>query len=138
MSTSGINPGAEITEAQRKAAMALLGTWDSQAMRDAQAAGNGDFAKEIGSIAFENVFARLWTRDGLDARSRSLLTLGILIALRAEDELRIHFQIAQANGLSREELEEVIYHATGYAGFPAAATARRVAIESMRAEGQID
>jgi 4-carboxymuconolactone decarboxylase len=60
-----------------------------------------------------------------------LVTLGALIALRAGDELRIHFQIALRNGLSVEEIEEVIYHMTGYAGYPAAATARNLASEVL-------
>ncbi len=49
-----------------------------------------------------------------------------LIALRANDELKIHFQIALRNGLTVEEIEEVVYHMTGYAGFPAAAAARNI------------
>ena len=57
------------------------------------------------------------------------MTLGILIALRAEGELRLHLSIAQRNGLSREELEEVIYHAAAYAGFPAASAASRIGQE---------
>jgi alkylhydroperoxidase/carboxymuconolactone decarboxylase family protein YurZ len=51
-----------------------------------------------------------------------------LIALRASDELKFHFQIARNNGLVDEELAEVIDHANGYAGFPAANTAKSVAL----------
>ena len=89
------------------------------------------FASELGELSLDAVFGRLWVRPGLDRRSRSLVTLGILIALRAEDELRIHFGIALRNGLTREELAEVIYHATAYAGFPAAATASRIGGEVL-------
>ena len=60
------------------------------------------------------------------------MTLGILIALRATEEMKAHFRIARQNGLSEAELAEVIYHASGYAGFPAAATARVVAAEALR------
>ena len=63
--------------------------------------------------------------------SRSLVTLGALIALRASDELKIHFQIALNNGLTLEEIEEVIYHMTGYAGYPAAVWARKLAREVL-------
>jgi Uncharacterized homolog of gamma-carboxymuconolactone decarboxylase subunit len=138
MADDAIPPGANNTDEQRAAAMKILETWDSAAMRKAKSQGAANFATEIGALSFENVFARLWVRPGLDLRARSFVTLGILIALRAEDELAIHFQNALANGVTKEELEEVIYHATAYAGFPAAATARRIAIDSMRAEGQID
>ena len=95
---------------------------------------SGGFAPELMDIGLENVFGRLWTREGLSRRDRSLVTLGILIALRADQELKFHFKIARTNGLTDEELAEVIYHASGYAGFPAAATAKAVADEAF-AEG---
>jgi 4-carboxymuconolactone decarboxylase len=91
----------------------------------------GGFANELLEIGLDNVFGRLWGRDGLGRRDRSLVTLGILIALRATDELAIHFKIARTNGLTDDEIAEVIYHASGYAGFPAAATANRIAGESL-------
>lgn len=88
---------------------------------------DGGFADEFGDMTIDHVFGALWTRPGLDRRSRSLVTLGALVALRATDELRFHFPIAQRNGLSVAEIEEVIYHLAGYAGYPAAASARKVA-----------
>jgi 4-carboxymuconolactone decarboxylase len=91
----------------------------------------GGFAPELMDIGLENVFGRLWTREGLSRRDRSLVTLGILIALRSEQELKFHFKIARTNGLTDDELAEVIYHATGYAGFPAAATAKNVAEQAF-------
>ena len=91
----------------------------------------GGFAPELMDIGIENIFGRLWTREGLSRRDRSLVTLGILITLRATEELKAHFRIARQNGLSDEELAEVIYHASGYAGFPAAATAKNVAVEAL-------
>jgi 4-carboxymuconolactone decarboxylase len=99
---------------------------DLTSMRD------GGIADELGDLSLEHVFAPLWTRPGLDRRSRSLVTLGALIALRASDELKIHFQIALNNGLTLEEIEEVIYHMTGYAGYPAAVNARKLANEVLR------
>jgi len=92
------------------------------------------FAPELMAIGIENVFGRLWTREGLSRRDRSLVTLGILIALHSTDELKAHFKIARTNGLTDDELAEVIYHASGYAGFPAAATAKGVAVKAF-AEG---
>ena len=53
-------------------------------------------------IGVENIFGRLWTREGLSRRDRSLVTLGILIALRATEELEAHFRIARQNGLTDE------------------------------------
>lgn len=88
-------------------------------------------AGELGELTIDHVFGALWTRPGLDRRSRSLVTLGALIALRASEELKFHFPIALRNGLTIEEIGEVIYHLTGYAGYPAAANARNVAREVL-------
>ena len=88
-------------------------------------------AGELGELTLDHVFGSLWTRPGLDRRSRSLVTLGALIALRASEELKFHFPIARRNGLTIDEISEVIYHLTGYAGYPAAANARNVAREVL-------
>ncbi|GAB5895828.1 MULTISPECIES: carboxymuconolactone decarboxylase family protein [Mycolicibacterium] len=92
---------------------------------------DGTFGDELLEIGVDNVFGRLWAREGLSLRDRSLVTLGILIALRATDELKAHVQIARTNGLSEDEIAEVIYHSSGYAGFPAANTACKVAREAL-------
>ena len=98
---------------------------------DADVEFSGGFAPDLMDIGMQTVFGALWTRPGLAKRDRSLVTLGILIALRATDELPYHFKIARQNGLTDEELAEVIYHASGYAGFPAAGTARTIAAEAL-------
>ncbi|ORV28576.1 carboxymuconolactone decarboxylase [Mycolicibacterium confluentis] len=90
------------------------------------------FANELMEIGIEGIFGRLWSREGLARRDRSLVTLGILIALGAEDELESHFRIAKQNGLTDEELAEVVYHASGYAGFPAANTAKAAALRAFK------
>lgn len=125
-------------EERKQAAQALFAKWTSKSMSELQSNVSPDFAREMGALAFDNVFAKLWVRPGLDLRARSLLTLGMLIALRAEDELKVHFQIALANGCTLAEIEEVLYHATAYAGFPAANCARAAATESFRKQGLID
>jgi 4-carboxymuconolactone decarboxylase len=92
---------------------------------------DGGIADELGELSLDHVFGALWTRPGLDRRSRSLVTLGALIALRASDELKLHLQIALNNGLALQEIEEVIYHMTAYAGYPAAVNARKLANEVL-------
>jgi len=92
---------------------------------------DGGVADDLGDLSLDHVFGALWTRPGLDRRSRSLVTLGALITLRASDELKVHFRIALNNGLTLQEIEEVIYHMTGYAGYPAALSARKVAREVL-------
>ena len=100
----------------------------------ADSIGDGGFGDELLEIGVESVFGRLWGRDGLSRRDRSLVTLGILIALRATDELQFHVQIARNNGLTEDEIAEVIYHSSGYAGFPAANSACKVAREVLQGE----
>jgi 4-carboxymuconolactone decarboxylase len=89
----------------------------------------GAFAPEMGLLSINTVFAHLWTRPGLSRRDRSLITVAALIATRASHELRYHFPIAIKNGVTKEELEELIYHLTGYVGFPPAASASQLANE---------
>jgi 4-carboxymuconolactone decarboxylase len=95
------------------------------------------FGSELGDLSMTAVFEQLWTRGQLDLRTRSLVTIAILIALRATGELSIHVPAAIRNGATISEVEEVIYHAAGYAGFPAAATARGVAETALRNAGII-
>jgi 4-carboxymuconolactone decarboxylase len=64
---------------------------------------DGGFAEKLGEMSLNHVFGSLWTRPGLGRRDRSLVTLGALIALRATEELRLHFPIAVRNGLTVEE-----------------------------------
>ena len=79
----------------------------------------------------------VWTRDGLDRRTRSAITLSILTALGREQELAMHVRAARTNGLTAEEIGEVLLHTAVYAGVPAAnaayAIAQRVLDEDARA-----
>ncbi|MFJ9563862.1 carboxymuconolactone decarboxylase family protein [Streptomyces fuscichromogenes] len=92
---------------------------------------DGLIGEELVDIGLTSVWGALWGREGLSPRDRSLVTLGLLIALRAETELRTHVRIALTNGLTRDEIAEVLYHSAGYAGFPAAVGARTAAREAL-------
>lgn len=81
------------------------------------------FGDELSKLAFENVYMNLWTRPGLSPRDRSMITIAMLIAMGAENELKIHVAAGLRNGLTPQELEEIIYHSSAYAGFPAASSA---------------
>lgn len=72
-------------------------------------------------------WADMWDRPGLDRRTRSAITLAVLTALRAEDELAMHVRAALRNGLSPEEIAEVLLHTAVYAGLPAANAAFKIA-----------
>lgn len=86
----------------------------------------GTHSESLQHFVTEHVWGAVWTRSGLDDRSRSLLTLGILTALRAHDELIGHVRGALTNGLRRDEIVEAVIHSAGYCGAPAALAAMRV------------
>ncbi|MER5195738.1 carboxymuconolactone decarboxylase family protein [Streptomyces sp. NPDC002755] len=92
---------------------------------------DGRFGEELVDIGLTSVWGALWAREGLAPRDRSLVTLGILIALGAETELKTHVRIALTNGLTRDEIAEVVYHSSGYTGFPRAVAARTAAREAL-------
>lgn len=94
----------------------------------------GTDAEEMQEFVTEHVWGSVWTRPGLDRRSRSLLNLGMLIALRAENELRGHVRGALRNGLTRTEIVEAVIHAGAYCGAPAGLAAMRVVQEVLEAE----
>lgn len=82
-----------------------------------------DFQELITRYAWGGV----WTRDGLDRRSRSMVTLTALVAGRHFDELEFHLRAALRNGLTREEIVEVLLQTAVYCGVPAANSAFAVA-----------
>jgi 4-carboxymuconolactone decarboxylase len=69
----------------------------------------------------------VWSRPGLDRRTRSAITLAVLTALGREAELELHLRAAHRNGLSDEEIGEVLLHTAVYAGVPAANAAFAIA-----------
>jgi 4-carboxymuconolactone decarboxylase (EC 4.1.1.44) len=74
---------------------------------------------------FQNFITRYawgetWTRPGLDRHARSLITIAMLIALNREAELKMHLRAAFNNGVTRDELKELIMHSALYCGLPAA------------------
>jgi 4-carboxymuconolactone decarboxylase len=89
---------------------------------------DADFQRYITTAAW----GALWTRDDrLDRRTRSCVTIALLTALRAEHELAMHIRAGLRNGLTPEEIAEVILHTAAYAGIPAANTAMAVAKEVL-------
>lgn len=79
----------------------------------------------------ETVWGSVWTRDGLEKRDRSLLNIGMLVALRATGELRGHVRGGLRNGLTREEITEAVIHTAGYCGAPAALSAMKMVQEVL-------
>jgi 4-carboxymuconolactone decarboxylase len=77
----------------------------------------------------------VWSRDGLDRRTRSAITLAVLTALGREHELAMHVRAARRNGLTREKIGEVLLHTAVYAGVPAANAAYAIA-QRVLADGE--
>jgi 4-carboxymuconolactone decarboxylase len=86
-----------------------------------------DFQEFITRYAWGDV----WDRPDLDRRSRSIATLAALVSLRAENEIAMHVRAARRNGLSVEEIKEVILHTAVYAGVPAANAAFAIAQQAL-------
>jgi 4-carboxymuconolactone decarboxylase len=89
----------------------------------------GDIAPALADLSDRVLFGEVWERPGLSKRDRSLIVCATLIALGREKQLVGHLQRALDNGLTKNELGEVITHLAFYAGWPAAMTAALVAKE---------
>jgi 4-carboxymuconolactone decarboxylase len=98
----------------------------------------GDLAPRLVSLTDDLLFGDIWERPGLSKRDRSLVTVATLVALYRSDQIEFHMRKAMANGVTHEELVEMITHLAFYAGWPCAmsAIATLKAITAEVAEGQ--
>jgi 4-carboxymuconolactone decarboxylase len=96
------------------------------------------FAAPFQAFITRTAWGEVWGRPGLDRRMRSAITLSALVALRAEDEIGLHVRAAIGNGLTPEEIAEVLLHASAYAGVPQGNAAFHVAERTLREMGLID
>ncbi|WP_364231087.1 4-carboxymuconolactone decarboxylase [Actinoplanes sp. NPDC051861] len=94
---------------------------------DRATAGTTAFTRDFQDLITRYAWGEIWTRDGLPRRDRSLITLTALIALGHHEELAMHVRAARTNGLSVDEIKEVILQTAIYCGVPAANTAFRIA-----------
>ncbi|OYU34750.1 carboxymuconolactone decarboxylase family protein [Novosphingobium sp. PASSN1] len=126
-------------EGRRNLGFALMGEMMGQQFADGARAKYeaGGFAADLVDIGARNAFAEAWGRPGLDRRSRSLFTLGILFTLGFARETKYHVNIALENGLTQTEIEELIYQALVYAGYPAASQGATAIEEVFRERGLI-
>ena len=88
-----------------------------------------DFTRPMQELVTEYCWGAIWTRPGLDRRTRSFLNLAMLTALNRPHEIRLHVRGALNNGLTKDELMEVFLQSAIYCGVPAALDAMRVAKE---------
>jgi 4-carboxymuconolactone decarboxylase len=95
-----------------------------------------EFGRPFREYVTRAAWGQVWARPGLDRRIRSAVTLAVLTALHCHEELEMHVEAARRNGLTPEEIAEVLLHTTVYAGAPAGnaafAVADRVLSEELR------
>ena len=83
----------------------------------------------LGELTRELVYADIWERPGLSKRNRSLITIAMLTAMYRTNQIRSHMRRALANGVTKDEIGEVLMHMAFYAGWPCAVNAFEVAKE---------
>jgi 4-carboxymuconolactone decarboxylase len=95
-----------------------------------------EFTAPFQDLITRYAWGEVWSRPGLSRHTRSLLTLAMTIALNREEEFRLHLQAAVNNGVTREEIQEVLLHSAIYCGVPAANHAFKIAAEVLAAESK--
>lgn len=98
---------------------------------DRAVAGTTEFTAPFQDFITRYAWGEIWTRDGLDRRTRSCVTLAVLTALHCHEELAMHVRAARRNGLTPEEIGEVLLHTAVYAGVPAANAAYAIAQRTL-------
>ncbi|ENX41916.1 4-carboxymuconolactone decarboxylase [Acinetobacter sp. NIPH 2100] len=94
-----------------------------------------DFNQDFQNFISRFAWGEVWSREGLPRHTRSLVTIAILLALGREDELRMHLRACFNNGVTKDELKELILHSSLYAGLPAANAAMHMAEEVFKELG---
>jgi 4-carboxymuconolactone decarboxylase len=88
-----------------------------------------DFNRDFQDLITRYAWGEIWTRPGLTRRSRSLIVIATMVALNRPDELRLHLRAAFHNGVTRDEVKEVLLQSAIYCGVPAANSAFHAAEE---------
>jgi 4-carboxymuconolactone decarboxylase len=91
-----------------------------------------DFLEPLQDLVTRHCFGDIWSRPGLDGRTRSMLTIAMLIGQARPDQLRNHVKGAVANGVTREEIREILVHAALYYGLPSVAASWRIARDALQ------
>ena len=90
-----------------------------------------DFSRPMQELSTEYCWGYVWTRPGLELRERSLINLSMISALNRPHELKLHVKAALNNGLTREEIREVLLQVAVYCGVPAGIDSTRIAREAF-------
>ena len=95
------------------------------------------FDEDFQRFITEGAWGSVWSRPGLDRRTRSMLVIALMAALGHEEELAMHIRATRNTGATREDVKEVLLMVAVYAGVPAANTAIRIAKEVYAIEGDL-
>lgn len=93
-----------------------------------------DLDADFQDLITRYAWGEIWTRPGLSRHSRSLITIGLMVALNRGEELHLHLRAAANNGVTAEEIREVLMHCAVYCGVPAGNTAFRAAKEVLNGQ----
>jgi len=102
---------------------------------DRATAGATDLTRDFQELITDYAWGAIWTRPGLDRRSRSLITLTALVARGHHEELAMHLRAALRNGLTVDEIKETLLQTAIYCGVPDANTAFRIAQQVLEEDG---
>ena len=103
---------------------------------DRAEASKDGFDEEFQNLITRYAWGEIWARPGLSRHTRSLLTIGLMVALNRGEELRLHLRGAANNGVTPEEIKEVLLHCAIYCGVPAANAAFHVVKEVSAKRGK--
>jgi 4-carboxymuconolactone decarboxylase len=98
---------------------------------DRAAAATTEFTAPFQDFITRYAWGDVWTREGLDRRTRSAITLAVLTALHCDAEIAMHVRAAITNGLTPDEIAEILLHTGVYAGVPAANAAFKIAQSTL-------
>jgi 4-carboxymuconolactone decarboxylase len=119
-------------EQRRKDGMKVRREVLGDAHVDRSIANRDAFNEEFQDFITRYAWGEIWTRPGLPRHTRSLLVIAITAALGRADELKLHVRAAASNGVTRDEIKEVLMQCAVYAGVPAANTAFHLAQEAFK------
>src|SRR6266702_8454710 len=103
---------------------------------DRAIASTTDFTAPFQNLITRYAWGEIWSRPGLSRAERSMITLTALVVLRQDEELAMHLRAALRNGLTPDQISEVLLHTAVYAGVPAANRAFAVAARVLAGDGQ--
>ena len=103
---------------------------------DRAKAEESEFSAPFQDFITRCAWGEIWTRPGLPRKTRSLITIAMMVALNRADELRLHLRAAANTGVTRKDIREVLLHAAVYCGVPAANSAFHIAEEVFAETGK--